>query len=308
MYNSLALLSGIIIAIALTFNGKLSDLYGNYNATLIVHITGAFFAFLFAKIRKIKIFPRKKLAFWFYLGGAVGIFNVLFQNFAFGKISLTSILALSLFGQTVMSLFVDHLGLLGMEKHPIKKSSFLGFIFSLAGIVVMLDIYGGIDLLAVLAIILAFSSGFTTVLSRSLNARLSEHIGGMTGSFINHLAGLPLALIFALVMPANDISLLTQKLSPDFWIYLGGLTGVFLIFVLNVTVMKVPSLRLSLLSFVGQVFIGVLLDLALDSGFSRSTFFGGLLVAVGVGLNMLTEYLQDSRVKKEQAGSKKQSF
>ncbi len=68
--------------------------------------------------------------------------------------------------------------------------------------------------------------------------------------------------------------------------------------------MKVPSLRLSLLSFVGQVFIGVLLDLALDSGFSRSTFYGGLLVAVGVGLNMLIEYLQDSRVKKEQAGAK----
>ncbi len=285
------MLSTIIIAIALTFNGQLSALYGNYNATFIVHITGV----LFILIGKIKIFSHKKLPFWFYLGGAVGIFNVLFQNFSFGIISFTSILALSLFGQTVISLVIDNFGLLGMKKHPFKKSSFVGFIFSLAGVAVMLDLSSITNTLAILAIVLSFLSGFTTVLSRSINAKLSEHIGSMAGSFINHLAGLPLAFILALVVPTNDISLIIQKPVPEFWIYLGGLTGVFLIFILNVTVMKVPSLRLSLLSFVGQVFIGILLDLLLDNSFSKNIFYGGLLVAAGVGLNMLIGYFQDFR-------------
>ena len=123
----------------------------------------------------------------------------------------------------------------------------------------------------------------------------------MAGSFINHLVGLPLTLVLALVMPGNQISLLFQQPSGDWWIYLGGLAGVLLIFVTNMAVMKITALRLSLLSFVGQVLLSVLLDLLLDSSFSRVTLYGGLLVAAGVGLNMLIDYLQEIRYKKTQA-------
>lgn len=297
MYNLLALLSGFIIAVVVTFNGQLTAVYGNYNATFIIHLVAVVFSFLFLKIGKKKIFPRKKLPFWFYLGGAVGMFNALFQNYAFGKISLTSILALCLFGQTVTSLLIDRYGFFGMETHPFKKSSFVGFAFAIVGVVVMLDLSSGIDTIIILAIILAFSSGITTVVSRSINGRLTEHSGGMAVSFIHHLVGLPLTFLIVLIMPNNNMSLLLQQPSKDWWIYLGGLAGVFLIFVLNVTVMKISALRLSLLSFVGQVLLSVLLDLLLESSFSKVTLYGGLIVAAGVGLNMLIDFLQNPRRK-----------
>lgn len=297
MYNLFALLSGFIIAIVVTFNGQLTAVYGNYNATFILHLIAVIFSFLILKLSKKKLLPSEKLPLWFYLGGAVGLFNAFFQNFAFGKISLTSILALALFGQMVASLFIDRFGSFGMERHPFKKSSILGFIFSLLGVFVMLDLSSGFNAVVVLAIVLAFASGITTVISRSINGRLAKHTGSMSGSFINHLVGLPLALLVALLMPGNDISLVLQQPSPQWWIYLGGIAGVFLVFVLNVTVMKLSSLRLSLLSFVGQVFLSVLLDLLLESTFSRITLYGGLIVAAGVGLNMLIEYLQESRQK-----------
>lgn len=300
MYNLLALLSGFIIAVMVTLNGRLTSAYGNYNATLIIHVVAVAFSFLFLKLSKKKIFPTEKLPFWFYLGGAVGMFNALFQNYAFGKISLTSILALCLFGQTVSSLFIDKFGFFGMEKHPFKKSSFVGFAFSIVGVVVMLDLSSGIDTIIVLAITFAFASGITTVVSRSINGRLTEYSGGMAGSFIHHLVGLPLTLVIVLIMPNNDMSLLLQQPSTDWWIYLGGLAGVFVVFVLNITVMKVSALQLSLLSFVGQVFLSVLLDLLLESSFSRVTLYGGLIVSAGVGINMLIDYLQVARGKRPQ--------
>ena len=67
------------------------------------------------------------------------------------------------------------------------------------------------------------------------------------------------------------------------------------------SVMKITALRLSLLSFVGQVLLSVLLDLLLDSSFSSVTLYGGLIVAAGVGLNMLIDYRQEVRNKKSQA-------
>lgn len=295
MYNIFALLCGVLTAISVFLNGQLTALYGSYIATLFVHITGLIFAFIFTKIAKQKIFPNDKLPFWFYLGGAIGVLSILLPNFSFGKISVTNILALAFFGQTVMSLIVDNFGLFGMKKHPLKKSSFVGFTFSIIGVLLMLDLSNAFNISVILAIFLAFATGFTSVTSRAINARLSEHIGGMAGSYINHLVGLPVALAFVLIIPGNDLALLFQKPAPEFWIYLGGLTGVLLVYTLNLTVRNIPALRLSLLSFVGKISVGTIIDSLLDIEFSRSSFYGGLIVAAGVVLNLLMEYFQKKR-------------
>jgi len=299
VYNFLALLSGVFIALMVAVNGDLTAIYGNYNATFIVHVIAVIFAFAFSKLGRKKLFPRKKLPLWFYSAGAFGIFSVFFSNYAFGKISLTSILALNLFGQTVFSLLIDNLGLFGMEKHPFKKSSLIGLAFSLTGVAVMMDDVAGADLAALIAIILSFVTGLNTVLTRSINARLSEHAGAMPGSFINHLVGLPFTLVLALAMPGNDMTNLTQRPDPQFWIYLGGVLGVLVVFVMNITVPKISSFRLTLLAFVGQVFVGIAIDLIVKHDFSHVTFYGGLIVAAGVGFNILNEYLQTSRKKRE---------
>lgn len=297
MFNLLALLSGIVVAVMVVFNGDLTSVYGNYNATFIIHLVGVIFAFIFSKIRGQKLFSRKKLPLWLYSAGAIGIFTTLFNNYSFGKISLTGILALTLFGQTVFSLLIDNLGLFGMKKHPLRKSSLIGLLFSLAGIIFMLTDLAGVDSAAVVAIIFSISVGCIIVTSRTINARLSEYIGAMPGSFINHLVGLPFTLILALVMPSNNITAIAQRPSPHAWIYLGGLLGVLVTYVLNITVPKISSFSLTLLAFVGQVFIGIVIDLIRKNDFSSVTFYGGIIVAAGIALNMSIEYVQSLRKK-----------
>lgn len=297
MFNLLALLSGIVVAVMVVFNGDLTSVYGNYNATFIIHLVGVIFAFIFSKIRGQKLFSRKKLPLWLYSAGAIGIFTTLFNNYSFGKISLTGILALTLFGQTVFSLLIDNLGLFGMKKHPLRKSSLIGLLFSLAGIIFMLTDLAGVDSAAVVAIIFSISVGCIIVTSRTINARLSEYIGAMPGSFINHLVGLPFTLILALVMPSNDITAIAQRPSPHAWIYLGGLLGVLVTYVLNITVPNISSFSLTLLAFVGQVFIGIVIDLIRKNDFSSVTFYGGIIVAAGIALNMSIEYVQSLRKK-----------
>lgn len=292
MYNFLALISGAVVGFMILLNGELAQWYGMYNATVIFHLVAVFFTFIVCKIGKKKLLPSKKLPLWFYLGGLFMVFPTLFENFAFGKISMTSIMALSLFGQTICSLLFDRFGWLGMAKHPFQKYSLIGIVFSLVGIGVMLTDLKGTDNLAILAIILVFLSGAAIVIYRTINARLTEHIDSMPTSFISHLIGLPFILILALIMPGTSITGLFTSPSPNFWIYFGGVGGAIAVFVMNITVPKISAFRQTLLNFVGKVFVGILLDLILESSFSPVTFYGGLIIAAGIFLNIIIEQFQ----------------
>lgn len=293
MYNFLALISGAIIGSMIFLNGELTQYYGMYNATVIFHVVAVVFTFSICKIGKKKIFPREKLPFWFYLGGLFMIFPTLFENFAFGKISMTSIMALSLFGQTFCSLLFDRFGWLGMERHPFRKTSLIGIIFSLTGIGIMLTDLRGTDNPAILAIVLVFLSGTAIVVYRTINARLTEHIGSMPTSFISHFVGLPFILLLAIIMPGASLRRLAAAPSANFRIYLGGVGGAVSVFLMNITVPKISAFNQTLLNFVGKVFVGILLDLILESSFSPITFYGGLIIAAGIFLNIIIEHFQE---------------
>lgn len=293
MYNFLALISGAIIGSMIFLNGELTQYYGMYNATVIFHVVAVVFTLIICKIGKKKIFPREKLPFWFYLGGLFMIFPTLFENFAFGKISMTSIMALSLFGQTFCSLLFDRFGWLGMERHPFRKTSLIGIIFSLTGIGIMLTDLRGTDNPAILAIVLVFLSGTAIVVYRTINARLTEHIGSMPTSFISHFVGLPFILLLAIIMPGASLRRLAAAPSANFRIYLGGVGGAVSVFLMNITVPKISAFNQTLLNFVGKVFVGILLDLILESSFSPITFYSGLIIAAGIFLNIIIEHFQE---------------
>ena len=46
---------------------------------------------------------------------------------------------------------------------------------------------------------------------------------------------------------------------------------------------------MTLLSFIGQVFTGIVLDLLIGNGFSKQIFIGGMFVVVGVLVNMFAD-------------------
>lgn len=295
MYHLQSLFTGLIIAVMVAINGRLTHQYGNFNATIIIHIVGVVFAFLLCKLTKKSITIKKNLPIWMYLGGVIGVLTTVFNNFSYGKISLTSIIALGLFGQTVASLLIDSLGLFGMKKHLFRKSSLVGLVFSFVGILIMLE---APKEKAFYAVILSFCAGMTVVLSRTVNARLTQYIGELQSSFINHVVGLPIAVAITVAFEKNNLSLIFQRFSPEPWIYFGGMLGVTVVLLYNITVPRIPAFRLTLLTFVGQVFTGITIDLFTKSGYSEKTFTGGVMVAAGIALNMVYEQVLRNKDKK----------
>lgn len=293
MYQLLALLNGAVCAVMIAINGTLTNHYGLFTATVIIHIVGTVFSLAVLLVRRDKILPPKGLPLWFYLGGAIGLLTSLSNNFCIGKISITSILALGLFGQTVIAIIVDRTGLLGMEKRPFRPSSLVGIAFALAGIVFMLDFS---ERSALWAILIAFAGGVTNVLSRTVNARLSYHVGALDGSFINHLVGLPLSILAMLLLGRGEVF---PGFFPQVWMYIGGTMGVATVLLLNVIVPKLPAFQVTMLTFVAEVFAGVAIDLLTGTDISSRTFTGGLIIAAGMGLNIALERLDSWRALKK---------
>lgn len=297
MYDLLSLLTGMVIAFMVAINGGLTTQYGVFGAAVIIHIVGSFFAFMLIKIRRQNVLFQRSIAWWMYIGGMIGVLTTAFNNFAYGKISLTSIIALGLLGQTATSLVIDSFGLFGMRKYPFKKSTLIGLAFAAIGILVMLD---NSAVSALYAITLSFIGGVTVVLSRTVNAGLSENIGALQGSFINHIVGLPVTVCALFLWGGNDPIFNGFSISSNSWIYFGGVLGVLVVLLFNITVPKTPAFRLTLLSFIGQLFAGIALDLITKRGYIEATFFGGLLVAAGVGANILIEQAYLYREQKAQ--------
>jgi transporter family-2 protein len=286
VYQIIALITGLATAVMMTLNGRLADAVGVFPSAAIIHAVGVVFALLICAVRRWHPIPKNDAPWWSYTAGVIGVMTTIFINIAFRTISMTSIIALSLLGQTVASLVFDHTGIFGMEKRPFRHATWIGLAFSLVGIYMMLDrsVTEGI-----VAVLLALASGIVMVATRAINAELARHIGALRGSFVNHLAGLPitvaLALALAKTLPPTDPSLVNRP-----WIYLGGIIGVLVILSFNVIVPQITQFHITVLTFVGQIFAGLAIDWMLERATDDATFAGGIIIAVGIALNLFFEY------------------
>mgnify|MGYP000040167927 CR=1 FL=1 len=136
------------------------------------------------------------------------------------------------------------------------------------------------------------SPEFFLVLARTVNGRLAEQAGALTGSFINHLVGLPITVLIMLFVRHGVDASFTVLPVHSWWIYCGGMLGVLTVFLYNVVVPKVASFRLTILTFVAQVFTSLVLDVLFGNGYSKVTLIGGALVAAGMLVNMILDAMQ----------------
>lgn len=293
MYYFASLMIGILVAVMIAVNGGLTTLYGMYSATVIIHIVGLILIGGIILLRREKPFA-KHLPWYLYIGGVLGVATTASVNFAFGKISLSAILALGLFGQSIAGALVDQFGWFGMKKHPFRAYQIPGISLVVAGIGWMMG--GGFTLWPVLAV---FLSGVLLVISRSYNARLADETSVYISTFFNYVCGLATAIPVFLLFGRNEAIWAGLVLSPNWWIYLGGAIGVVTVWLSNIVVVKIPQLYITLLMFVGQVFTGVMIDALLDGAFSAANIIGGVLVALGLALNLLFERRASRRLTAE---------
>lgn len=134
----MAVLSGAIVCIMVTFNSQLSDYCGVYLSTMVIHLIGLITFIIVMKIKKQKIELFQHLPLWLYSGGAIGVLTVIFNNISVTQTGATLFTALSLLGQILTSLYLEKTGALSTPIHTISKRQILSLLFIILGIGVML--------------------------------------------------------------------------------------------------------------------------------------------------------------------------
>lgn len=135
--NLISAFIGALIAIMTLFNGTLSNTFGNYTSSIIIHVIGLFSITFVLLISRSKIKIQKGIPVYLYSAGAIGVFSVVFSNLSFSKLGVSLTLALGLLGQSLSSIFIDHFGLLGMKVIKFEKKKCIGLLFIILGIFIM---------------------------------------------------------------------------------------------------------------------------------------------------------------------------
>ncbi|PFZ04168.1 hypothetical protein COL60_24560 [Bacillus pseudomycoides] len=152
-----------------------------------------------------------------------------------------------------------------------------------------------------LYICIAILAGISIVVARIINANLATKIGISQGTFVNYITGLFFSFLF-LIFSNESLHVSTATLqSIPFIVYLGGLVGVIVIVLSNYITPKISSFYLTLLIFVGQLFMGVLIDFFNSGDVSIGKIIGGFLVLLGLTYNLMLdktyEPMKNSRVQ-----------
>ena len=71
---------------------------------------------------------------WVWTGGLLGAFNVLAPVLLVGRLGTALLFAAIITGQLICSLLVDHLGALGLPRHPITPARLFGTALLFAGV------------------------------------------------------------------------------------------------------------------------------------------------------------------------------
>lgn len=79
----------------------------------------------------------KSLPWYFYLGGALGVFFVSSVVLGFPVLGATTLFATLIAGQLIMSVLVDHFGWLGAKVDPISWQKALGVVLLMAGVLLV---------------------------------------------------------------------------------------------------------------------------------------------------------------------------
>ncbi|HHT7237289.1 MULTISPECIES: DMT family transporter [Bacillus] len=131
--------------------------------------------------------------------------------------------------------------------------------------------------------------GVSIVVARIINANLAKEIGNWEGTFFNYITGLFFSMLF-LVFSSDSLYVSSHTLQKiPFVVYLGGLVGVIVISLSNYITPKISAFYLTLLIFIGQLFMGTVIDFFMSNELSIGKIVGGIFVLIGLTYNLLVD-------------------
>ena len=138
MYKLLAFWIGIIISIMVAINGLLAYITGPYFSNFTYHLLGFFLIMIVFIVRKQKKFRLKEIPFIFFLPGILSVLVVVLNNVCINQMGVTLTVAISLFGQLIISGLIDNYGLFQMPVIKFRKEKLIGYSFISVGIILMI--------------------------------------------------------------------------------------------------------------------------------------------------------------------------
>lgn len=285
-YGMLAVVYGVLMSVQVAFCADLTQSYGNWFSTVTVHFSGflALTPFFLTKWgRKTGSAP------WFlYLGGVVGVANVVFGNYGIVHLGMTNSNVLMLLGQIGFAAVLDGLGLLGARKRKITGLKWAAILVMLAGTVATALLSGETGVrFGFLAVLFSVLRGVAMVLSRQFNGQLGIRAGTGYATYMNYVTGLlaSVAIFGALGFPMETAF---PAAEVPVWTYLCGAIGCCGIFLCNLSSPKLSALTMAAVVFVSETAAGMVFDFA-NGRLSVPTVVGCAIVAVGMGINLLAE-------------------
>jgi transporter family-2 protein len=141
-------------------------------------------------------------------------------------------------------------------------------------------------------ILISILAGVSVVVSRFINYILAKEIGNFQGTLVNYIVGLLFSFIFLLLSGEfSTIAVLDLKAVP-LWAYLGGAAGVVIVALSSYITPRMSAFYLTLLIFIGQLFVGIIIDYFALKELSLGKIVGGLLVLFGLSYNLLLDKKQ----------------
>lgn len=134
----LALLVGAGLVVQVGFNMAISRALGSAPAAALVNfIVGSLLLLLLVASLRPEWPTRAQLSsipLWAWLGGGLGAAYVATATFTGPRLGALLLLALTVAGQMLASVIVDHYGLLGFAQQPVTATRLLGIALLVAGI------------------------------------------------------------------------------------------------------------------------------------------------------------------------------
>ena len=272
----LAALSGVMIAMQARANGELAYRTGNSleaalvsfgSGLVIISIITLFSPSIREGISNLReALSRKEIVRWKLFAGALGGSFVAIQTQIVPLIGVAIYSVASIAGQTAASLVVDRIGITGGGKKVITGRRVSAATITVAAVLV--SVMDRIDAknLSMIAVLAGCIAGAVVGFQRALNGEINEYSHqSFTTSLLNFITGTSLLVIFILIgLATNQMSLVALPTGP-WWIYTGGLIGIFYIAFTSTIVQHLGVLTFTLFSVGGQLVGSLLIDFVLPT-------------------------------------------
>ena len=232
------------------------------------------------------VLRRSRLPWWSYLGGLGGAAIVVIGTYVVPVLGVAVFTIAQVAGGSLGGLAVDRSGLAPVGRLPLTLPRVAGALLGV-GAVALAQLGRPVGELAVGLVLLAVAGGLAVALQSALNGRISAASSTAAGIAVNFAVGTPVILLVAALVGAFAA---WPTWPGQWWLYVGGLLGVGIVFSLLVGVRVVGVLGTGLALVAGQLGGALLLDVALPGGPGAR-----LPVLVGAALTLVAALVAGAR-------------